>query len=98
MTALDTSTAQRLKDAAGPGGWSEDPADIAPHIREFRNRWNGTTPLLLKPSTTQTVSRILAVAEDTGTPIVPQGGNTGLVGGQMPTQGDRKSTRLNSSH
>ncbi len=85
---MSKTVLQRLKEAAGYGGWSEDANDIAPYMREFRNRWNGRTPLLLRPATTDAVSRILAIAEETGTPIVPQGGNTGLVGGQIPTMGE----------
>ena len=81
-------TLQRLKDAAGPGGFTEDPQDIAPHLSEWRGRWRGETPLLLKPNTTQAVAKILSVCNETRTPIVPQGGNTGLVGGQIPTQGE----------
>ncbi len=48
----------------------------------------GHTPLLLKPATTDEVSRILALCNETGTPVVPQGGNTGLVGGQIPLGGE----------
>jgi FAD/FMN-containing dehydrogenase len=84
MSTLAPSTVQRLKDAAGAGGWSEDAQVIAPHLAEFRNRWKGATPLLLKPASTEAVSRILAVCNDTKNAIVPQGGNTGLVGGQIP--------------
>ena len=39
---------------------------------------------MLKPASVEEVSRILALASETGTPIVPQGGNTGLVGAQVP--------------
>ena len=88
MNALDASIADRLKDAAGPGGWSADAAEIAPHLAEWRNRWKGATPLLLQPRSTEQVSRILSICNETQTPIVPQGGNTGLVGGQIPTQGE----------
>jgi FAD/FMN-containing dehydrogenase len=88
MTSLDPSIATRLKEAAGPDGWSADPAEIAPHLAEWRGRWTGTTPLLLKPARTENVARVLAVCHETGTPIVPQGGNTGLVGGQIPTHGE----------
>src|SRR5690606_9083299 len=42
--------------------------------------------LVLRPGTVDEVSEILKLATETGTPIVPQGGNTGLVGGQMPDQ------------
>ena len=88
MSTLDPSTAARLKEAAGPGGWSEDPNDIAPHLVEWRQRWTGTTPLLLKPAATDNVVRIVSVCDATQTAIVPQGGNTGLVGGQIPAHGE----------
>jgi FAD/FMN-containing dehydrogenase len=85
---MNPDVLSRLKEAAGPRGWSEDAAEIAPHLAEWRGRWTGTTPLLLKPAQTSEVARILAVCNDTGTPVVPQGGNTGLVGGQIPTRGE----------
>ena len=78
----------RLKDTAGARGFSEDPAEIAPHLVEWRGKYRGHTPLLLKPATTEDVSAILAVCHETGTPVVPQGGNTGLVGGQIPLHGE----------
>lgn len=58
--------------------------DIAPHLREWRARWTGAAAAVLKPGTTSEVAAILKLASETGTPIVPQGGNTGLVGGQIP--------------
>ena len=85
---LDPSISQRLKDAAELGGWSEDADEIAPHLTEWRGRWKGHTPLLLKPATTAAVSRILAICNDKNVAVVPQGGNTGLVGGQIPTRGE----------
>jgi FAD/FMN-containing dehydrogenase len=88
MMELDASIAQRLKDAAGEKGWSDDAEAIAPFVREFRGRWRGKTPLLLTPDTTASVSRILSICNETGTQVVPQGGNTGLVGGQIPHNGE----------
>jgi len=78
----------RLKDAVGPKGFSEDPQKIAPHVEEWRGSYRGNTPLLLKPATTEEVSRALAICNETSTPVVPQGGNTGLVGGQIPFNGE----------
>lgn len=77
-------TLQRLKAAAGQNGFSEDPEVIAPHLTEWRERYRGATPLLLKPDTTQAIGQIVAICDETRTAIVPQGGNTGLVGGQIP--------------
>jgi FAD/FMN-containing dehydrogenase len=78
----------RLKEAAGPDGFSEDAHEIAPHLVEWRGKFQGRSPLLLKPRTTAEVSRILAICHETRTSIVPQGGNTGLVGGQIPLNGE----------
>lgn len=75
---------ERLKAAVGAGGWSEDPERIAPKLQEWRERWVGSTPLLLLPRTTDEVAAIVRLCAETGTAITPQGGNTGLVGGQIP--------------
>ena len=60
------------------------PSDIAPHLIESRDLYHGLSDLVLKPDSVGQVSAILRLASDTGTPIVPQGGNTGHVGGQIP--------------
>ncbi|HEY2071793.1 MAG TPA: FAD-binding oxidoreductase [Rhizomicrobium sp.] len=79
-----TDAIARLKDALGPKGFSEDAAEIAPHLEEWRGKYHGRSSLLLKPRTTAEVSTVLAICSETNTAIVPQGGNTGLVGGQIP--------------
>ncbi|MBE7217222.1 MAG: FAD-binding oxidoreductase [Caulobacteraceae bacterium] len=73
-----------LKAAAGPGGWSDDPEVLASRLVEWRGRWTGRTPLLLRPRTTAEVSRVVAVAARTRTALTVRGGGTGLVGGQAP--------------
>jgi FAD/FMN-containing dehydrogenase len=78
----------RLKSAVGAGGFSEDADEIAPHLVEWRGKYSGHTPLLLKPKTTAEVSAILSICNETRTAVVPQGGNTGLVGGQIPLNGE----------
>ena len=74
----------RLKAVLGPDGWSQDPDRLGPKLVEWRDRWSGTTPLLVLPRTVAEVSAIVGVCAETGTPITPQGGNTGLVAGQIP--------------
>jgi FAD/FMN-containing dehydrogenase len=56
----------------------------APYLVELRGLYQGHTPVVLRPSSVEEVTKILKLANDTATPIVPQGGNTGLVGGQIP--------------
>ena len=60
------------------------PEDIEPFVHEPRGLFAGRTSLVLKPGSVEEVSRIMRLATETRTPIVPQSGNTGLVGGQMP--------------
>jgi len=74
----------RLKAVLGEGGWSQDTERLAPKLVEWRDRWSGTTPLLVLPKTTEEVAAVVALCAESGTPITPQGGNTGLVGGQIP--------------
>jgi FAD/FMN-containing dehydrogenase len=57
---------------------------MAPYLVEWRDRYRGKAALVLKPGETEEVSAILEHANATRTAIVPQGGNTGLVGGQIP--------------
>src|SRR3954470_19369840 len=74
----------RLKAVLGEGGWSEDPERIAPKLVEWRDRWIGTTPFLAVPKTTAEVAAVVGLCAEAGQPITTQGGNTGLVGGQIP--------------
>src|SRR5580765_7147823 len=57
---------------------------MAPYLVEWRHRYRGKAALVLRPSETEQVSAILRRANETRTAVVPQGGNTGLVGGQIP--------------
>ena len=85
MTASVTpDVIARLKVALGEGGWSQDPARLAPKLVEWRDRWSGETPLLALPRTTAQVADVVSICAAAGAPITPQGGNTGLVGGQIP--------------
>ncbi|HEX9752218.1 MAG TPA: FAD-binding oxidoreductase [Methyloceanibacter sp.] len=57
---------------------------MTPYLVEWRDRYRGKAALVLRPGETQEVAAILKCANETKTAIVPQGGNTGLVGGQIP--------------
>jgi FAD/FMN-containing dehydrogenase len=56
----------------------------APYLVEMRGLYRGHSPMVLRPGSVAEVAAILKLANDSATPIVPQGGNTGLVGGQIP--------------
>jgi FAD/FMN-containing dehydrogenase len=61
-----------------------DEAAMAPYLVEWRDRYRGKAALVLKPAETEEIAAILKLANEAKTAIVPQGGNTGLVGGQIP--------------
>jgi len=58
--------------------------DMARYLDEPRKKFHGIAAAVLRPDSTEQVSKIMALANETGTAIIPQGGNTGLVGGQTP--------------
>jgi FAD/FMN-containing dehydrogenase len=65
-----------------------DPVSLEPFLIEGRGIYHGRTSMLLRPGSVGEVQAILRLANETKTPLVPQGGNTGLVGGQIPFDGE----------
>ena len=65
-----------------------DAADIAPYLTEERGLFHGRSPLVLRPGSTAEVSAICKLATEHKIALVPQGGNTGLVGGQTAHHGE----------
>ncbi len=74
----------RFARLVGEKGVLTAPADVQPYCQEWRDKYFGRTPMVLRPASTAEVSAILKLAHDERIAIVPQGGNTGLVGGQIP--------------
>ncbi|KAL1866830.1 hypothetical protein VTK73DRAFT_4479 [Phialemonium thermophilum] len=58
--------------------------DIAPFNGDWMRKYRGHCKLVLKPSSTEEVSKILKYCNENMLAVVPQGGNTGLVGGSVP--------------
>jgi FAD/FMN-containing dehydrogenase len=73
-----------LKGIVGDGGWVSDAEALRPHLTEWRDRYRGETPIMVSPASTEQVAAVVRACADAGTPIVPQGGNTGLCGGAIP--------------
>jgi FAD/FMN-containing dehydrogenase len=74
----------RIKDVVGPRGWLDGAADVEPYLVESRGLYRGATRLVARPATTAQVADIVRLCAAAGLAIVPQGGNTGLVGGSVP--------------
>jgi len=65
-----------------------DPAVQKGYLVEMRDLYHGHTPVVLRPGSAAEVAAIVKLANETKTAVVPQGGNTGLVGGQIPHHGE----------
>src|ERR1700720_3997421 len=85
---LDADLLARFAAIVGARHAITAPAEVAPYLSEERGLYHGSSPLVLRPGTPDEVAAILKLANETKTPIVPQGGNTGLVGGQAPLHGE----------
>ncbi|MEG6508820.1 FAD-binding oxidoreductase [Methyloligella sp. 2.7D] len=84
IAAPSPETLKALVKIVGAEHAITDPAEMEPFLHEWRDRYHGKAALILRPGTVEEVSRIMALANETETAIVPQGGNTGLVGAQIP--------------
>jgi FAD/FMN-containing dehydrogenase len=88
MQPLAADLLARFAAIVGPRHAITQAAEIAPYVSEERELYHGSSPLVLRPGSTDEVAAIVRLANDTRTPLVPQGGNTGLVGGQTPLHGE----------
>ena len=84
-----TAPHERLRERLGdPALYLDDPADTARYARDWPGKHVGATPLVVRPRSTEEVSAVLAACAELGVPLVPQGGNTGMVGGGVPRDGE----------
>jgi FAD/FMN-containing dehydrogenase len=90
MNAPSLPLLDRFAGIVGPDNAIRDANALAPYLVEQRGLYQGRTPVVLRPGSTAEVAAILKLANETRTSIVPQGGNTGLVGGQIPDESGRE--------
>lgn len=88
MTMLNTSIVPSLIGILGPGGVISQAKDMAPFLDEPRRRFHTPARAVALPRTLEDVQNLVRWANETGVPLIPQGGNTGLVGGQVPSTGE----------
>ncbi len=74
----------RLAAIVGPGGLVTDPAAMAPYLTDWRELYQGRAAVIVRPANTGEVAAVVRLCAATRTPIVPQGGNTGMCGAATP--------------
>ncbi len=86
----------RLHAVVGDAGLIQTQSDMAPYLTDWRGSFTGKALAIVRPATTDEVAAVMGICAATKTPVVPQGGNTGLVGGGVPdTSGDAIVLSLN---
>jgi D-lactate dehydrogenase (cytochrome) len=89
-TALSIDEAlDRIKALVGPKGWIADAAQMAPYLDEQRGLYHGAARLVVRPASTAEVAEVVRLSAAARLPIFPQGGNTGLCGGAVPSEDGR---------
>jgi FAD/FMN-containing dehydrogenase len=81
---IEAEVLAELTEVTGPQGVVTDPVALEPHVVEWRGLYRGFTPVMLAPQSTQEAAGLMRICHKHGIGIVPQGGNTGLVGGAIP--------------
>ena len=79
------SVLDALRDIVGAGGYFDQAVDLQPFTVDHRKLYRGQTPLVLRPSSTEQVSRILRTCNEAGVGVVPVGGNTSYCGAATPS-------------
>jgi FAD/FMN-containing dehydrogenase len=88
VTAHRDRLRKALVAAVGPTQVLTEPDTVGGYVRDWTGRWNGDTSAVVRPGSVEEVRAILEACERFSTPVVPQGGNTGLVGGSVPHRGE----------
>ncbi|HJQ62670.1 MAG TPA: FAD-binding oxidoreductase, partial [Burkholderiales bacterium] len=75
---------ERIAAIVGPQGLLTAPADLEPHVVDWRGIFRGASPAVVRPASTAEVAAVVQLCAQSRTPIVPQGGNTGMCGASVP--------------
>ena len=77
---------EKLTTIVGVNAIITDADALAPHLTDWRGRYRGDALAVVKPNSTEQVAAIVKLCAESGTAIVPQGGNTSLCGASVPSE------------
>ncbi|HEY4173181.1 MAG TPA: FAD-binding oxidoreductase [Rhodopila sp.] len=75
-----------IRTIVGDRGILTDTTDTAPYSEDWRRLYQGRTSAVIRPGTTEELAAVVKLCAQSATPIVPQGGNTSMVGGAVPNE------------
>ncbi|MBV9249470.1 MAG: FAD-binding oxidoreductase [Acetobacteraceae bacterium] len=81
-----TALIKAILGVVGERGMLTDPHDTAAYAEDWRKLYQGKTPGVVRPASTAEMAEVVRLCADAGVGIVPQGGNTSMVGGAVPAE------------
>ena len=84
----DPALLRSFRDVVGDPQVLTEPDVVASYTVDWTGRFVGATPVVVRPGSAEEVAELVALCRDRGVAIVPQGGNTGMVGGGVPLHGE----------
>src|SRR6266702_1531991 len=84
LTSTHPSLIERLRAVVGDAGLVFDAERQAVYLTDWPRKWTGRTPVVVRPNSTEETAAVMRICHETRTPVVPQGGNTGMTGAGIP--------------
>jgi FAD/FMN-containing dehydrogenase len=85
--SLPPAVLRAIRDVVGPKGWIDEASALEPYLQEERGLYFGRCAAVVRPASTEELARVVRMCAEAGIPVVPHGGNTGLVGGTIARGG-----------
>ncbi len=79
-----SSLLDKLAGLLGPKGYTREAGDVGPWLTDWRGHYRGAAAALLSPASREEAAEIVRLCAEAGVALVPQGGNTSMVGGATP--------------
>jgi FAD/FMN-containing dehydrogenase len=83
-TASSSAVISRLTQVVGAQAIVTEPRELEPYVNDWRGIYEGSAIAAVRPANTEQVATIVKICAETNTPVVPQGGNTGMCGASVP--------------
>ncbi len=83
---VDASLIAAIRGVVGEPGLLTEPADTAPYVEDWRRLYRGRTPAVVRPASVAEIAAVVRLCTEARVPLVPQGGNTSMVGGATPAE------------
>ncbi|MEJ0018023.1 MAG: FAD-binding oxidoreductase [Acetobacteraceae bacterium] len=86
----DAALLETIRTIVGGPGLLTEASDTAAYVEDWRRLYRGRTPAVVRPGSTEELAQVVRLCAEQRVPVVPQGGNTSMVGGATPADNGRE--------